>query len=80
MEAPGGNEEVRWLASEAFAWVLVILLGALAVAAGFALAPALGKLIEPRHLEVWPDASVRNLISPEPTEFARASQSRSSHH
>src|SRR4051812_41804388 len=71
MEGREGNPEVRGSESETLAWVLVIVLGALALAAGFALARPLGRLIEPKQLEVWPYASVRNLFLPEPTELAR---------
>jgi hypothetical protein len=67
--ASEGSEEAR--RTEAFAWVLVIGLGALGLAAGLTLAPALGELFEPAPLETWPDDAVRALISPEPTELAR---------
>src|SRR5688572_8020345 len=67
--ASEGSEEAR--RTEAFAWVLVMGLGALGLAAGLTLAPALGELFEPTPLETWPDDAVRALISPEPTELAR---------
>jgi hypothetical protein len=64
-----GGEEIR--RTEAFAWVLVMGIGALGLAAALALAPPLGELSEPAPLETWSDNAVRALISPEPTELAR---------
>ena len=71
VKSPGEGEEARRLEAEPFAWVLVVVLGALGLAAGLALAPPLGELFEPAPLETWPDDAVRALISPEPTELAR---------
>ena len=56
LTSPGGDEEVRWSDAEALAWVLVIVLGALALAAGFALAPVLGELIGPEPLTAREEA------------------------
>jgi hypothetical protein len=50
---------------------VVIALGALALGAGFALAPALGGLIEPEPLRTWPDPAVRSLFAPEAAELVR---------
>ncbi len=46
------------------------MFGALALALGLVLAPTLGQLMEPEHLETWSNP-VSNLLSPEPTELAR---------
>ena len=71
LSSPGGDDEVRWLEAEALAWMLVMVLGALALAAGVALAPALGELIEREPLTIWADPDVRNLFAPESAELVR---------
>jgi hypothetical protein len=71
VKAHDGGEKVHRPDSEAFPWLLVVVFGALALVAEFALAPTLGKLIQPEPLETWPDDAVRFLVAPEPTELAR---------